>query len=95
MPRQKASKRCVYCGSDSALTVDHVVPKSRARELRIKFRVLDNPSNRVIACRSCNQEKGNMLPAEWFVLHPEYRARFMREARYLSDIVKRIAEVEE
>lgn len=95
MSRKKNRKCCVYCGSDVELTIDHVVPKSRAYELRIKFRLLDNPSNRVIACRSCNQEKGNMLPNEWLALHPEYRERFKREARYLSDIVRRIAEIDD
>lgn len=95
MSKHKTRKRCVYCGSDDATTIDHVVPKSRARELHIKYSVLDNPSNRVPACRACNQEKSDMLPKAWFALHPEYFERFRREARYLSDTVKRIAGIEE
>ena len=88
---RKNKGACVYCGSDQTLTTDHVIPISRWRELRIKRRVLDNPSNKVIACRPCNAEKGRMLPQEWFELHPEYKQRFIREARYLSDTVKRLA----
>jgi hypothetical protein len=35
-----------------------------------------------------------MSPREWFDLHPEYRGRFMSEAKYLSDAVKEIAGIE-
>lgn len=76
------------------MTIDHVVPISRWREFGVKRRVLDNKSNRVIACVRCNAEKGAMSPREWFDLHPEYKERFMREARYLSDTVKKIAGIE-
>lgn len=79
---------CVYCGSTEDLTIEHVVPLSRWREFGIRRRVLDNPSNRVMACRKCNAEKGNMPPAQWFELHPEYRKHFIQEARYLSDQIK-------
>lgn len=79
---------CVYCGREAALTVDHVIPLSRWVEFRIRRRVLDNNSNRVLACPSCNQEKGSMTPAEWFARHPEYRKHMLARARYLSDAVK-------
>ncbi|MBF2097547.1 MAG: HNH endonuclease [Gloeomargaritaceae cyanobacterium C42_A2020_066] len=81
---------CVYCGSTEELTTDHVAPLSRWRDFCIRRRILDNPSNRVLACRKCNSEKGNMTPAEWFKLHPEYSKRFTQEARYLSDRVKEL-----
>ncbi len=87
----KAKITCAYCGSDKDLTIEHVVPISRWRELGLRRRVLDNDSNRVHACLRCNAEKGAMLPQEWFHLHPEYRQRFVHEARYISDTVKRIA----
>ncbi len=92
MKRIGSHKRaCVYCGSDKQLTVDHVVPLSRAREFGVKRSVLDNQSNRVAACAACNAEKGALSPHEWFALHPEYRERFQREAKYLSNAVRRIA----
>lgn len=79
---------CAYCGAPVADTIDHVIPLSRSREFRVKRRVLDNSSNRVPACSSCNQEKGNMPPAEWFKMHPEYVATFNRVAKYLSNRVR-------
>jgi len=82
---------CVYCGSSEDITVDHVVPLSRAREFRIRRSILDNPSNRVPCCRACNAEKGNMHPRQWLEAHPEYRRRLVASAKYLSDTVRRIA----
>lgn len=87
----KQSASCVYCGSTTKLTVDHVVPISRWREFGIRRRVLDNKSNRVLACLRGNAEKGNLSPREWFALHPEYRERFRGQAKYLSDTIKGIA----
>ncbi|MCB0192863.1 MAG: HNH endonuclease [Anaerolineae bacterium] len=84
-------RRCVYCGSHDSPTIDHVVPLSRWREVGVRRRVLDNASNRVVACLQCNQEKGAMLPQEWFDLHPEYRERFVKKAKYISNLVKEIA----
>ncbi|MCX8043136.1 MAG: HNH endonuclease [Desulfobacterota bacterium] len=87
----KLKRACVYCGSTENLTIDHVVPISCWKQYRIKRRVLDNKSNRVIACQKCNQEKGKMDPKVWFEKNPHYRERFLREAKYLSDTVKKIA----
>ena len=91
---RKRKKECVYCGSEGPLTVEHVVPISRWQEYGVKRRVLDNKSNRVVACARCNGEKGEMSPKEWFEKHPEYKERFVREAKYVSDTVKRIAGLE-
>lgn len=52
--------------------------------------MLDNDSNRVLACLKCNGRKGMMSPREWFELHPDYKKRFMAQARYLSDEIRRI-----
>lgn len=58
--RKKQSKRtifrrdqysCVYCGSNSKLTIDHVIPKSRGGSNDI--------SNLVTACEPCNNQKSN------------------------------------
>ncbi len=88
---KKRKKACIYCGSRDSLTTEHVVPISRWRDFGVRRRVLDNKSNKVAACVKCNGEKASMSPKEWFELHPEYKKRFVREARYLSDIVKKIA----
>lgn len=83
---------CFYCGGDGPITTDHVIPVSRGREFRIRRRVLDNKSNRVPACLKCNQEKADRTPGEWFELHPEYRGRFLANARYLSNAVRMAVE---
>jgi hypothetical protein len=44
---------CMYCGSKSRLTVDHVVPKSKGGD--------DSWENLTIACSSCNTKKGDKL----------------------------------
>ena len=90
---QSSKRCCVYCGSNKSLTTNHVGPLSRWREVGVRQRVLDNPSNRVDACWHCNQEKGAMLPQEWFDLHPEYKQCFIKKAKYLSDTVKALAGV--
>jgi len=50
---------CQYCGAQpgrGALTLDHVVPRSRGG--------LRTWQNLVAACSSCNRRKGNRLPRE-------------------------------
>ena len=48
--------RCVYCGSDGKLTLDHVVPRSRGGES-----VWENV---VTSCAPCNLKKGDRTPDE-------------------------------
>lgn len=87
--------RCAYCGDEGPLTVDHVFPLARAREARreagVRRAALDNPGNRVLVCRPCNQEKGAMHPREWFTRYPHYARRVVHEARYLSDTIRKLA----
>jgi hypothetical protein len=45
--------KCQYCGSTRKLTIDHVMPRSKGGE--------DSWSNMVVACSSCNTEKGDKL----------------------------------
>ncbi|MCC6487506.1 MAG: HNH endonuclease [Candidatus Hydrogenedentes bacterium] len=50
---------CQYCGRHfpkSQLTLDHVIPQSRAGE--------DSWENLVVACLACNVRKGNRTPDE-------------------------------
>lgn len=48
--------RCVYCGSSSRLTIDHVIPASKGGK--------NNFDNCVTACQPCNNKKGNRTPRE-------------------------------
>lgn len=60
MTRQNIFKRdnntCVYCGKQSDLTLDHVMPKSRGGKTHWE--------NLVTACKRCNSEKGSYTPEE-------------------------------
>ena len=48
---------CQYCGvKTNALTIDHVIPKSRGGS--------DNWENVVASCQKCNVKKGNRTPKE-------------------------------
>jgi 5-methylcytosine-specific restriction endonuclease McrA len=53
---RRDSNACVYCGSKSDLTIDHVYPKSRGGKT--------NWENLVTACRRCNSKKGHLTPDE-------------------------------
>ena len=48
--------RCVYCGSQRHLTIDHVLPKSRGGRT--------SWDNVVTACHKCNNKKDNKTPEE-------------------------------
>ena len=48
---------CQYCGkSKSHLTIDHVIPKGKGGQ--------DTWENLVVACKPCNQKKGDRTPDE-------------------------------
>lgn len=55
---EKFSRKCAYCHIENVpLEIEHYIPKSRGGSNRI--------SNLTLACRTCNEEKGNLLPEEW------------------------------
>lgn len=55
---EKWDRKCAYCGkSNIPLEIEHIIPKSRGGSNRI--------SNLAIACRSCNQKKGNLTAEEF------------------------------
>ena len=48
--------RCVYCGTNEKLTIDHVIPASRGGK--------SNFENCVTACKPCNNKKDRRTPSE-------------------------------
>jgi 5-methylcytosine-specific restriction endonuclease McrA len=54
--------QCVYCGSNSNLTLDHVRPRCRGGR--------NDASNLVAACRECNRSKGSSDVLDWFLNQP-------------------------
>lgn len=53
---------CAYCGNNSLLTQDHLVPLSKGGEY--------THNNIIPACKSCNSSKG---PRSFFEWYPKYR----------------------
>ena len=59
---EKFQRRCVYCSREQVVfELDHVRPRSRGGSDRV--------SNLVLACHTCNEQKGNQTAAEFG--HPE------------------------
>ena len=55
---EKFSRKCCYCGkTDIPLEIEHITPKSRGGSNRV--------SNLCLACRPCNQRKGNQTATEF------------------------------
>lgn len=66
---EKWGRLCAYCGaSEVRLEVDHITPRARGGSHRV--------SNLTIACRPCNQLKGNQTAAEFGF--PEIEAQAKR-----------------
>jgi len=59
-------RSCVYCGSSSGLTVDHIIPISRAGVDPRVNALLNSQDNCVLACRKCNTSKGDRDVFEWY-----------------------------
>lgn len=80
MPRLKLSRKavlarddytCVYCGSKSNLTIDHVFPRHRGGETTWE--------NVVCSCLKCNNKKGSRTPQECGMRLPRepYKPRYV------------------
>lgn len=71
---EKWGRRCAYCGTEQVpLEVEHIVPRSAGSSDRV--------SNLTLACRTCNQNKGNR-PLEVFLARQPLRlARIMAQAK--------------
>jgi len=75
----KYGHRCVYCkgkSGDPVLEIDHVIPGSRHGTNKV--------SNLVIACRTCNQDKGSRTAGEYGFPDVQEEAAGFRAFRYSS-----------
>ncbi|MFQ6121158.1 MAG: RNA-guided endonuclease IscB, partial [Methanosarcinales archaeon] len=69
--------KCVYCkgkSGDKYLEVEHVIPKSRGGTDRV--------DNLVIACKTCNMQKGNKTAEEFGFKNIQKRANKHKEFKY-------------
>lgn len=67
---------CIYCGADTELTTEHMLPRSRGGE--------DVVDNVVRVCRSCNSGKGAKGLYEWKGLEAKNNHHRVAEGRYLK-----------
>lgn len=73
--REKAGT-CIYCGKETDLTLEHILPRSRGGP--------DSPDNAVWICKSCNSTKGDKRPYEWYGLDNRYGLPRIAEGKYLK-----------
>lgn len=67
---------CIYCGSKSDLTLEHILPRSRGGP--------DTPDNAVWVCKKCNSSKGSKRLYEWYELDRRYDLPRIAEGKYLK-----------
>jgi 5-methylcytosine-specific restriction endonuclease McrA len=83
---EKWQRKCAYCHAENVpMEIEHVIPRSRDGTRRI--------SNLTLACRSCNEAKGAMMPQEWLEkLSRSQKALDQRRACNLPAVLKKLRE---
>ncbi len=73
-------RTCAYCGAtDTALQVEHIVPRGRGGSDRL--------DNLTLACAACNQRKGSKTAAEFGFPQIQAQARLpLRDAAHVSSL---------
>ena len=72
---------CAYCGNESKLTMDHVVPVSNGGST--------SADNIIPACQSCNSSKNNKDIIEWYTAQPFYnKNRLDNIIKYIKGVIK-------
>lgn len=71
---EKWGRKCAYCGVENVpLEIEHIHPKSKGGSNRV--------SNLTLACRSCNQAKGNRDIKEFLAQKPNVLNRILKQAK--------------
>lgn len=76
---QEFPKYCVYCGSTTDLTIDHLIPRRRGGD--------DSADNVVHACHSCNASRGEKGIFEWLGLKEKDKLHRLVAGRYLKQLL--------
>lgn len=67
---------CIYCGSKTILTTEHILPAIRGGD--------DIPDNVVRVCKTCNSSKGKKRLYEWKGLENKDHHHRIAEGKYLK-----------
>jgi 5-methylcytosine-specific restriction endonuclease McrA len=71
---EKWKRKCAYCGTkDVPLEIEHIQPKSRNGSDRV--------SNLTLACRACNQAKGNQAVSDFLANKPDLFKSILNQAK--------------
>ena len=71
---EKWNRKCAYCGNkDVPLEIEHIKPKSKGGSDRI--------SNLTLACRACNEKKGNKPVEEFLKGKPDVLKRILAQSK--------------
>lgn len=76
LKEKEVSDTCIYCGEKTALTIEHILPRSCGGE--------DIPDNVVMVCKSCNSSKGSKRLYEWLGLELKDSHHRIAEGKYLK-----------
>jgi hypothetical protein len=77
---QELPQECVFCGSKTDLTTDHLIPKNRGGD--------DSADNVVSSCKSCNASRGDKGIFEWLGLKEKDRLHRLVAGKYLKLLLK-------
>ncbi len=69
-------EECIYCGTKTNLTLDHILPRSRGGP--------DSADNTVWVCKTCNSSKGDKRLYEWYTLERRNELPRIAEGKYLK-----------
>jgi hypothetical protein len=71
---EKWGRTCAYCkAKDTPLEIEHIQPKSKGGSNRV--------SNLTLACRPCNEKKGNREITQFLAKNPDLLARILTRAK--------------
>jgi hypothetical protein len=76
---QELPRQCVYCGSITDLTTDHLIPRSRGGD--------ESADNVVLACQSCNASRGEKGIFEWLGLKEKDKIHRLVAGKYLKQLL--------
>ena len=77
---QELPKVCVFCGGQSDLSTDHLIPKNRGGD--------DSADNLVLSCRSCNSSRGDRGIFEWLGLKKKDNLHRLVAGKYLKQLLR-------
>jgi hypothetical protein len=76
MQMSSSELQCEYCGSQDALSWDHIIPQVKGGP--------DTAENHVRACKSCNSSKGSKGLYEWYGLKSKDNIPRLVAGKYLK-----------